>query len=239
MVQQYRPPLGPHAKAFIEKWETDVHAEMRATTLAMLTCCPFERAYHRGTMKTLGDVLDLLHGKNTLKMTTGDLKIERSHCQRELQKAKDDYQQIVATCQAQEKSNRHLKMQLCQQFNYINKIQKENEVLHHQINSMGHFESHKLKGCPPASERKPGVPFLDEAAHKIFESKLTDQRQLIAELKAKLLEAKRKIHGQRQENKDVLLNRERKWSEKAEALQKNILSSQRFGGGRGRLSVQR
>lgn len=51
---------------------------------------------------------------------------------------------------------------------------------------------------------------------------LTDQKQLISELKEKLQDAERTLHVQRQEDKNCLLKREHEWAEKVKSLEKKI-----------------
>lgn len=216
MLKQNQAHCESDVKAFIKKWETDVYTELRATRLDLLTCRPFERAYHKGKMKSLGEVLDLLHGINTFKMTKSDLKNERSHFQMELQMVRADYHQIGAKYEAQKRSNKYLKIQLCQQFQLTNKIRKENEMLRHQIKKMRDLQSNRLEGSPPVRD------FEEESAHKAFEAILMDQRQTIAELKEKLRDAERMLHVQRQEDKDSLLEREHEWAEKVRSLEKKI-----------------
>lgn len=215
MSQHHQAHCESDVKAFIKKWETDVYKQLRATRLDILTCRPFERAYHKGKMKSLGEVLDLLHGINTYKMTKRDLKNERSYFQMELQVVRAEYHQIVAKYEAQKRSNKHLKIQLCQQFQLTNKIRKENEMLRHQIKKMRDLQSNRL-------EESPNVTDFEEAAHKAFEAMLIDQRQTITELKAKLRDAERTLHVQHQEDKDCLLKREHEWAEKVKSLEKKI-----------------
>lgn len=216
MSRQNHAPCESDAKAFIKKWEADVYKQLRATRVDILTCCPFERAYHKGKMKSLGEVLDLLHGINTFKMTKRDLKNEGSYFQMELQMVRADYHQIVAKYEAQKRSNKYLKIQLCQQFQLTNKIRKENEMLRHQINRMRDLQSNRLEESPPVADIK------EEAAHKVFEAMLIDQRQSIAKLKERLRNAEWTLHVQCQEDKDRLLKRENEWAEKVKSLEKKI-----------------
>lgn len=113
MSQQNQARCESDVKVSIKKWEIDVYEQLRATRLDILTCRPFERVYHKGKMKILGEVLDLLHGINTFKVTKRDLKNERSYFQMELQMVRADYHQIVAKYEAQKRSNKYLKIQLC------------------------------------------------------------------------------------------------------------------------------
>lgn len=215
MSQQNQAHCESDVKVSIKKWETDVYKQLRATRLDILTCCPFERAYHKGKMKSLGEVLDHLHGINTFKMTK---KNERSYFPMKLQMVRADYLQIVAKYEAQKRSNKYLKIQLCQQFQLTNKIRKENEMLRHQIKKMRDLQSNRLEESPPVAD------FEEKAAHKAFEAMLIepDQRQTITELKKKLLDAERTLHVQRQEDKDCLLKREHEWEEKVKSLEKKI-----------------
>lgn len=217
MSQQNQAHCESHVKAFIKKWETDVYKQLRAARLDILTCRPFERAYHKGKMKSLGEVLDLLHGINTFKMSKRDLKNERSYFQMELQTVRADYHQTAAKYEAQKRSNKYLKIQLCQQFQLTNKIRKENDMLRHQIKKMRDLQSNRLEESPPVTDCE------EEAAHKVFEAMLMDQRQTITELKVKLRDAERMLHVQRQADKDCLLTSEHEWTEKVKSLEKKIL----------------
>lgn len=216
MSQQTQAHCESEVKALIRKWETDVHKQLRATRLDILTCRPFERAYYKGKIKSLSEVLELLHGKNTFKMTKRDLKNERSHFQMELQMAKADYHQMVAKYEAQKRSNKYLKIQLCQQFQLTNKLRKENEMLHYQIKKMRDLKSNRLEESPAVTD------LTEEAAHKVFEAMLMDQRQTITHLKDKLRNAERTLQVQHQEDKDFVLKREHEWAEKVKSLEKRI-----------------
>ncbi|CAG03526.1 unnamed protein product [Tetraodon nigroviridis] len=151
MSQQTPAHCESDVKAFLRKWETDVHNQMRATRLNILTCRPFERAYHKGKMKSLGEVLELLHGKKTFKMIKRDLKNERSRFQMELQTARAHYHQTVARYEARKRLNLDLKIQLSQQFQLTNKLQKENEMLRCQIKKMRDLQSNRLEEPPPVA----------------------------------------------------------------------------------------
>lgn len=69
-----------------------------ATRGAVITC--HERTYHKGKMETLGEVLDLLHGINTVK---------NQHFSFQTQLQNDGHQQIGAIPEAREELNKYLK----------------------------------------------------------------------------------------------------------------------------------
>lgn len=192
--------LSSDIKTFTQDWERDVTNQLTVTKTALMSCSREERAFYKQKATTLNNVLYLLQGKTPLKKSNSREEIELLKTQ--LQQVRSDYEKINTNYTLHKTLNADLKIQLNRQFKTTNDLTKENEVLRGEVQNMKDMYSQRLKNCLPVEDlerKKTGVQSLQQATYQTLAATVSNQRQIIQNLRDNLSEAERTLSIRRQE----------------------------------------